>query len=678
MATMTTVRGTPNLTIAATQNTAPVYEFHCLYSHDLRKKKKLWHDGSLRYHTFNKRVMVYDESKNYIGDSHWREADELQEGAELKLDKGVLVDVGDRIGETQTDLAPLLEKRRPENASSPQRAPLRPIPLAATSRIAPGNPQARPKSLSDVLGISQGPIGRARFPAQSPFEKLRHPTGQSSHWEEPIAKKPRIGSDKESGGLRGESTQRREHPVKAPADSPMRRSGTSGTSSLQEKSRDMPTRQVIDISSEDEPASLSSSTPRAGSRVKTSARKASNSGDDHQQLPKTSIPPPGERTKTTPILRSNATRPKLAIAKPLSVAPIASFDTSSTRSMSSTGSSKSKLRLGVHKPRKKLLYKETLASSDRLDLRRQTQPCPSGSRQLPTRGQGVSRVRDCRPPKVSTFSDLGSDGGVGDVLVGNPGPSRQTYGQKQDLERDLAEVFARPSSPLFMHQSPDRVATAASESQSPHGSPLKPLGAASALSHSPKRAAAPHRGSDLAAPGAMTPVINGTLQPAPPSQLTILDQELMTPLPKFAVVPSEPQQTSPLRRPLGCVVSENDSPGYAPNQGSAESGALESHTVETVSTSNLLGQRALRSPAKLTKSLSDTAAKARVLQLPAARPGEEEDTEDRGPWSKAEAYLLFDWFPPGREKVVLDAGEELSTTRTVVKRGLLFDQVDAL
>src|SRR5438874_12468395 len=111
MATMTTLRGTRNLTTTPSQHTAPVYEFRCLYSHDLRKKRKLWHDGSLRYHTFNKRVMVYDDSKNYIGDSHWREAKELQDGTELGLDKGVLVTVGERIGETETDLAPLLEKR---------------------------------------------------------------------------------------------------------------------------------------------------------------------------------------------------------------------------------------------------------------------------------------------------------------------------------------------------------------------------------------------------------------------------------------------------------------------------------------------------------------------------------------------------------------------------------------
>jgi hypothetical protein len=289
---MTTARGTPNLNIAATQNTAPVYEFRCLYSHDLRKKKKLWHDGSLRYHTFNKRVMVYDESKNYIGDSHWRDAEELQEGTELKLDKGVLVDVGDRIGETQTDLAPLLEKRRPENESSPPRPPLRPISLAATSRTASGNPQARLKSLSDVLGISQGPIGRAIFPTQSPYEQLHHPPGRKSHCEEPPAKKPRNELDKENVELRGDRIHRGDPLVKTSLVAPIGRSSISGTSSLQERRKAAPAGYVIDISSEDEPALLPSSPPTAASRVKASAWKGFNSGDNHQQVPKTSMPPP--------------------------------------------------------------------------------------------------------------------------------------------------------------------------------------------------------------------------------------------------------------------------------------------------------------------------------------------------------------------------------------------------
>ena len=48
-----------------------------MFSHDLRKKQKKWHDGSLRFHTFNKRVMVYDDTKNFVGDLHYRDEEDF-------------------------------------------------------------------------------------------------------------------------------------------------------------------------------------------------------------------------------------------------------------------------------------------------------------------------------------------------------------------------------------------------------------------------------------------------------------------------------------------------------------------------------------------------------------------------------------------------------------------------
>ena len=38
---------------------------------------------------------------------------------------------------------------------------------------------------------------------------------------------------------------------------------------------------------------------------------------------------------------------------------------------------------------------------------------------------------------------------------------------------------------------------------------------------------------------------------------------------------------------------------------------------------------------------------------------DDETLDDKGPWSKAEAYLLFDWFPPGRNKLALGNVEEI-------------------
>ncbi|KAL1623191.1 hypothetical protein SLS54_004678 [Diplodia seriata] len=110
---MSTVRGTIRSTAQSSTaaNTAPVHEFRCLYTHDLRRKQKRWQDGFLKFHTFNKRVMVYDQPRNYIGDTHWKGGDPLNDGDELTLENGVIVQVAEPVATTQTDLTELLQKK---------------------------------------------------------------------------------------------------------------------------------------------------------------------------------------------------------------------------------------------------------------------------------------------------------------------------------------------------------------------------------------------------------------------------------------------------------------------------------------------------------------------------------------------------------------------------------------
>ena len=104
---------------SASQNTAPVAEFRCLYTNDLRRKQKRWQDGYLKFHSFNSRVMVYDQSRSFLGDTYYKDSDELHEGDELTLDKGVMVEVAEAMGTTQTDLAPLFEKKPKEPPPPP-------------------------------------------------------------------------------------------------------------------------------------------------------------------------------------------------------------------------------------------------------------------------------------------------------------------------------------------------------------------------------------------------------------------------------------------------------------------------------------------------------------------------------------------------------------------------------
>ena len=192
--------------IPPTQNSAPVFKFDCLYTHDIKRKQKRWQDGVLCFHTFNKRVMVYEAvSNNFIGDTHWSESGAVQDGDELKLDRGVIVNVGEQTDRKEQDLTELFSERRPGKAHSPIQ------PAAARSGIArlwnekaPPLPVQKPKSLKSVLGTFGTQNGRANRGLQ-PVE--RSETTEQSRREEELltrpSKKPRLG-----GSLRfsGEGT----------------------------------------------------------------------------------------------------------------------------------------------------------------------------------------------------------------------------------------------------------------------------------------------------------------------------------------------------------------------------------------------------------------------------------------------------------------------------------------
>jgi hypothetical protein len=662
MTTMTTLRGMPNQNIAAAQNTAPVYEFRCLYSHDLRKKKKLWHDGSLRYHTFNKRVMVYDESKNYIGDSHWREAGDLQDGTELKLDKGVLVDVGERIGETQTDLAPLLEKRRPEKESSPQCPPLRPVSLAASSRSALGHSQARPKSLSDVLGLSQGPIGRARFPAQSPYERVHNPSRHPSHREEPPAKRLRTGLGKENAELGGDNLSGPAYLLNHSAAGPTTCTMLARNPSLQERRIAEPPKQTVVISSEDESTHLSPSRPTNVSKGRQADQETSNRGAEQQLSP---VFLPKERTKkTTASTKSKVIQPQ---PQALSITP---FGNPLTRSSSSTGFSKNKLRLAAHKPRKKLIYKELLASSNRSKSQLQTETLPSASYKTLSRERHSSQIRkrNTRPAPNKTFSDLESDGEDGNMVVGKGGLPGKSNPKEQEMDCDLAELFTQPSSPLFVPESQARVTTEAPERH----------GADDSLSSLIAVVTTPPPNHPPAAPSLKIPNVNNASLPPPLFRPTILDTQLMVSSSKNATLHSRAEKPVSQSRPLRRVVSENDSPSYGRPAAAVTSTDQGRPAAASPDKPRTADQTPFESPAKPTKSFSNTVTRPRAHQSAKLVLSEEDTAQESGPWSKVESYLLFDWFPPARERLVFEGQEQTRLETAVVKKGLLSDQVDAL
>src|SRR5437016_9174526 len=108
------------------------------------------------------------------------------------------------------------------------------------------------------------------FPYTTLFRshRLCHPPRQRPCGDEPHPKKPRIGSDKENGAIRGDIFHNVERQFEANAIAPAGRPATGQTSALRKERNTAPARQVIDISSEDEPIPQTSSLSRAAPSMK--------------------------------------------------------------------------------------------------------------------------------------------------------------------------------------------------------------------------------------------------------------------------------------------------------------------------------------------------------------------------------------------------------------------------
>ncbi|KAL1842822.1 hypothetical protein VTJ49DRAFT_4151 [Mycothermus thermophilus] len=179
---------------SSSATTAPIHEFTCLFTHDLRRKQKRWEDGRLRYHTFNKRVMVYDERGHFIGDTHWHHDWDFGEGEEFQLDRGaVIVQVNECVGRQDQDLSELLDRRTKEKEQRQSRTAARPVPSSGVS-ITPllgaranDNFQTRHRPLNQLL-TPTGHHGRAVVPSESPFD-LRQRAADGDRTNEPPPKR---------------------------------------------------------------------------------------------------------------------------------------------------------------------------------------------------------------------------------------------------------------------------------------------------------------------------------------------------------------------------------------------------------------------------------------------------------------------------------------------------------
>ena len=661
MAAVTALRGgNPGLTSAPSQNSAPVHEFQCLYSRDLRKKRKTWRDGSLRFHTFNKRVMVYDESKNYIGDAHWREGGELRDGTELELDRGVLVEVGERLGTTETDLAPLLEKRRPDPSSSPTQDYTQPFRFPSTHRTSFGLGRPPVKSLSAILGASQGPIGRARLPLQSPYER-RHNLESNVGNEVVPAKKRRLASGKENSQVDPTVILIGSHlPIPKEKNSAVQNSPGIRKNDTQQSPPLQP-RVVTAISSDDSTSPTLSNSPFTS---------LADGATNKQMKSLRSKKPPRQRIQTSSAQRVRAdvstTRDKAP--SPLRLSHRQTPSPSITFADKSTTTSKTRLRLALPKPRMKLMYRELLPSSKEISIENEWNQDIEQKKHTQRLGWiQCSKRAQHQGPLVPVIDDAEID--CNEVTMELKSGVGCYYRDGRPHTGGLAEPFVARPNPLLP---PDvTVRKASSQALMEHlqrnMAPLNEVYDAVPASHS--------KLDSRVRPGLKNHTSNIRISETI-SQLRVINQRLIAAPPSAENAPSPRQQEPPNTRPLGRVMSESDGPSpRSTSNGSVlhvESGRALLRGQRTSP------QKVYQTPAKLTKSLSDPTPMCRTVAEHRRVPFVEEPEEDLGPWSKNEAYLLFDWWPPGREKPIHDAESETGERSKVVKPGTSCHQIGVL
>ncbi|KAJ5833560.1 hypothetical protein N7474_001871 [Penicillium riverlandense] len=319
----------------SSQITADVVKFRCLFTHDLRRKSKRWQDGYLRFHTFNRRIMVFDEQGNFIGDHHWRSGDPVQDGDEMELDKGALIQVGECMGTAQTDLSSLLEKRKPSQGSPQSETQPRPSSLSARSQA------TQSRSLNDMLGIKRTPIAHL----VSPYEERHPPTPvENVRPTQPPPKRQKTSAvDSSAQRAVADLTQ----PMK---DSKYMRNAPSVTST-REKPRPAADRQ-----------SARSSISKDTSKTIPPTKPSSNGNN--------TCPPaltPAARRPAPTFSSRDSTKDAPPSSAQLPERPQSSRNGLLAKSRSFAGTSASgipmnTLRMAVEKPRKKLMYQALLPS----------------------------------------------------------------------------------------------------------------------------------------------------------------------------------------------------------------------------------------------------------------------------------------------------------------------------
>ena len=298
--------------------------------------------------------MVYDESRNFVGDTHCRESDPVQDGDELQLDKGVLIQIGEETARVEQDLTELLEKRKraPTVESSAAESMPNPTPHSLITASNPSASALRPKSLNVLLGTPKGRLGRAAVPQKSPFEVRRATQGLTATEERP-AKRPRLQTDsnarvaRESQSRSTSAVANHVKNISALQAGSVRERLVLPSEPTQDSAAPTPLR-VPRVDNDD----IQISTSRA--HVLRKEREHNDSRKHSMKLPKTS-----SLSSTGPVNNDHdigniSEKPNEAGQRKTSQA------NTSSRPTSQSPRPASRFRIASGKPRKKLMYKELL------------------------------------------------------------------------------------------------------------------------------------------------------------------------------------------------------------------------------------------------------------------------------------------------------------------------------
>ncbi|EYE93055.1 uncharacterized protein EURHEDRAFT_483322, partial [Aspergillus ruber CBS 135680] len=383
------VSSSPSLTVPLTQSTAQVLKFRCLFTHDLRRKAKRWQDGFVRYHTFNKRVMVFDDQGNFVGDLHWRQEEMIQDGDELGLDGGVLIQVGESMEKTETDLSPLFERRKASQTSpsQPSRSQTRNFPVRSSQ---PSSQSSR--SLNDLLGIRRTPIERFRAPSERPPPQLveipeTRPAKRQRTVPSHPPQRPPVIDLSEPSSARAPAKEptprpRRAQPLYPPSAAPNRPTPTP------------PITQARTIKVPEEPQ------PPAPVRPIPAPTTVQ---------PRKNPPPPPARPIPTPTPTQGTRENPEQIPQKLSENAQPSMHSSFSSSSSSTP--RNTLQLSREKPRRKLVYRALLPSQTNVSEMGSNRASPLSEQREPQEA-----LKPVAPDPVSTDVQMTSDDSTLDVL----------------------------------------------------------------------------------------------------------------------------------------------------------------------------------------------------------------------------------------------------------------------